>query len=47
MFLTLYIKWITSEDVFPMVALGSLLKVLWWPEWEGSPDGRGCMYTYN
>jgi len=29
------------------MAQGTLLKALWWPEWEGSPEERECMYMYG
>ena len=29
------------------IAQGTLLHALWWPTWEGNPEGRGYMHTYG
>ena len=38
----LYLKWITNKD---LTAHGTLLSIMWQPEWEGSL--RENRYTYN
>ena len=37
---------IVRERTF-CTAQGTLLNILWWPEWEGSPKGRRHMHMYG
>ena len=41
----LYLKWITGRS--HCLAQGTLLNVMWKPEWEGSLGEDGCMYMYG
>ena len=38
----LYLKWITNMDL--CTAHGTLLNVMWQPEWEGSLGENGDLY---
>ena len=45
MYILLYLKWITNKDL--LRAHGTLLSVMWQPEWEGSLGENGDVYTYD
>ena len=39
MYSAIYLKWITNKDL--LYSTGTLLKVMWQPEWEGSLEENG------